>query len=153
MPIPEPASLKRLEIIGIEVWQRRARRADDAGVADTAGRTGEPAASPRVRLASGSGDWLLVTPSAISARYQRLVADLAAAIGPERCRFGQWAGSPVAGTGLDELETRGIHHVLAFGPLPVSAGDCIEAPELEVLASDGTARRELWLRLASFLDG
>lgn len=152
MPIPEPTSLKRLADMDVEVWRKRDRGSVDLNRDDVPEERSGAGTAARVRLASGSGDWLLVMPVSVPGRYRRLVSDITATIGPERCRFGQWADSPVAGIGLDELAGRGVRNVLAFGPVPEGADDCIRAPALEQLAADGRARRELWRALALNLE-
>lgn len=130
--------LARLQAMGVGVWMPRPLGAETpAGTMDSA---------VRIRLGAGTGDWLLVTRAPVPERWSRLVEDITAAIDPARCRFGRWADNRAAGTGLEELEARGIHWVLSLGAPPV---DCdwpglLVAAELETLARDADARRALW---------
>lgn len=142
MPLPASGSRRRLEAMGIDLWQRRPS-------ADEAGRG-------RIRLASGSGDWLLVTPGAVPEHCAALLADLTAAIGRERCRFGQWAGSPDAGVGPDEWSARGIRTVLVLGPGELAEGETadavvLHADDLQTLHDRPEARAALWRKLRSRL--
>jgi len=134
------ASHHRLKVMGIDVWVPQVQRSLDAG--------------PRLRLASGDGDWVLVQRQAWGREHPALVADITATIGPERCRFGQWASGQDAGVALSELAERGIKHVLAFGvgPLGSSTHDrVIVAADLSELSSSAAARRDLWLALKGHL--
>lgn len=140
MAIPDRRSRERLEAIGIEVWQQRDRRA-------AASRAGIAKSGPRIRLASGSGDWLVVLEGTVPEKFQNLVADITAAIGPDRCRFGQWAHSSEAGVAAGDWTERGIEHVLVFGGTELADERLIAAGDLEVLAEDGSARRRLWQQL------
>ncbi|MFP4208532.1 MAG: hypothetical protein ACLFSC_07705 [Wenzhouxiangella sp.] len=146
MALPDPASQARLAAIGIELWRRRESPARDAG---------ETILEARVRLASGDGAWLLVQKQPWDGRQATLVADITALLGVEQCRFGQWSGGSAAGLALSELADRGIEHVLAFGPLPVGAGDgrLIQAASLDELATSAAARRALWQDLRPALGG
>lgn len=138
-----PDRLKRLQAMGIQVWQRQF----------VPSQTAQPA-GPRIRLASGDGDWLLVQRGPWGRDYPALVADITAAIGAARCRFGQWAGSEDAGVGLHELTTVGVQHVLAFGVSPLGSGQhrgLIVAADLAELACSADAKRELWHALSEAL--
>ncbi|NBB94042.1 MAG: hypothetical protein GVY32_12835 [Gammaproteobacteria bacterium] len=152
------SSRQRLEALGIDVWVRRDRplssvRVDEARAQERQGAEGAQAGGVRVRLASGEGDWLLVQDAPWDGRHDRLLGDIQAAIGSARCRFGQWAHSESAGVSLDELESRGVRHVLVFGAVPEEAGrgGVHAAPALADLASRAQARRRLWQLLAGEL--
>jgi hypothetical protein len=101
-------------------------------------------------MASGDGDWLLVQDAPWDGRHDTLLGDIQAAIGSARCRFGQWAHSDSAGVPVDELDSRGVRHVLVFGQAPEGAAEAgvLIAPELPELARSGAARRRLWRALA-----
>lgn len=151
------ASRQRLEALGIDVWVRRDRRAaasipPHAEQADEAPPRSGPA-MPRVRMASGDGDWLLVQEAPWDGRHETLLGDIQAAIGSARCRFGQWAHSDSAGVSVAELDSRGIRHVLVFGQAPEGTGKTgvILAPDLPQLATSADARRRLWRVLAAEL--
>ena len=134
------ASHQRLTAMGIEVWVPQGSRDSEA--------------EPRVRLASGDGDWVLVQRQAWGREHPALIADITATIGPERCRFGQWASGEDAGVGVSELSERGIQHVLAFGMTPLGPRTderVLVAAELSELALSAAARRELWLALKARL--
>lgn len=156
MPIPDPASRRRLAAMGIEVWALRttpreplsAQTSWDAGEA-------EPDSGLRIRMASGTGRWLLVQGMPWSGEHETLLADIMATLGPQECRFGQWAVSDSAGVDLEGLKERGVEHVLAFGevPRPVEHDRVHRAPALEELAQRPEARRRLWQILAPHLDG
>lgn len=160
--MPSAASRERLAALGIDVWVRRGRRPPaPAAVAETA----RPAptevaasvaghAAPRVRMASGDGDWLLVQDAPWDGRYDKLLGDIQAAIGSARCRFGQWAHSDSAGVSLEELGSRGVRHLLVFGEAPAGASDhgVVRSPELAQLATSAEARRRLWRLLAAELE-
>lgn len=158
MALPRTASRERLEAMGVALWVRRDRRAarqpgaPRARAADPTGSTTDTAGA-RLRLASGDGDWLLVRDRPWDGRHDALLGDIQATIGSARCRFGQWAHSDSAGVGLDELSSRGIRHVLAFGQPPADAGgDVVHVvPDLETLAKSADARRRLWRSLAGEL--
>ena len=143
MALPDPASRSRLAAMGIELWRSRSASVECSGL------PGESDAEPRIRLASGDGDWLLVQRRPWDGRHSVLLADIQAAIGPARCRFGQWADSREAGLGFSELPARGVLRVLAFGPVPreFAAEHLIIAPTIDELSGSGEARRVLWLAL------
>jgi len=147
------ASRERLDAMGIDVWVRRSE-ALPASVEQPDTRPGaEASASPRVRMASGDGDWLLVQDDAWDGRHDRLLGDIQATIGSARCRFGQWAHSETAGVSLDELASRDVRHVLSFGPVPGGAGErVLVAPTLEDIHRRSDARQRLWRLLAQALD-
>lgn len=152
MPIPDAISRQRLAAMGIDVWRARGREADRPTTAE--GQTGDDATRDlRIRMASGTGRWLLVQHEPWSGAHERLLADIMATLGSPDCRFGQWAVSDSAGVTLDDLGERGIEHVLAFGfaPRPVSGSRVHQVPALDELARDGSARRQLWQTLAPLL--
>lgn len=149
----DPASRARLAAIGIDVW--RARAPTPAGLTEPATADASPGvSSARIRLSSGSGDWLFVQKTPWRGAHESLLADMTASIGPERVRFGQWAIGSAAGESLDELASRGIQRVLSLGPIPDGIGDgrVIVVPSLDELASDGSARKALWQALAPHLE-
>ena len=96
-------SARRLKAMGIDLWQRRPVRMPQAN-----------AVPLRIRLAPGSGDWLLICQGGVPEDYRTLLDDILAAIGAARCRFGEWADSSEAGVAADEWQARGIEHVLVF---------------------------------------
>ncbi len=145
----ESASLARLKAMGISVWQRR----QPAGTETMQAQAGSAASAARVRLASGEGDWLLVQRQPWGGRADSILDDIRACLGPERCRFGQWAVGSPAGEDALELAERGVRHILSFGPAP--AGDwtgLVEAPTLPELGEDWQARRALWRKLKPLLN-
>lgn len=160
--IPSTASRQRLAALGVDVWVRRGRRtAAPAAAAETIRRDRADAASPgaersvpRVRMASGDGDWLLVQDAPWDGRHDVLLGDIQAAIGSARCRFGQWAHSDSAGVSVADLGSRGVRHVLVFGDMPGGAGEpgVHVAAELSQLATSAEARHRLWRLLAAALD-
>ncbi len=103
------ASRQRLSIIGVDVWTRRSGLPDAEALANDSNE-------PRIRLLSGAGDWVLVQQQAWRGDHADLMADIQATLGPERCRFGQWADAGNAGVGPAEMQARGVAHVLSFGP-------------------------------------
>ncbi|MDZ7791258.1 MAG: hypothetical protein U5L08_12365 [Xanthomonadales bacterium] len=156
------ASRERLAALGIDVWVRRDRRppetpstTDSIQPADSESTNpGRESFAPRVRMASGDGDWLLVQDAPWDGRHDALLGDIQAAIGSARCRFGQWAHSDSAGVALDELESRGVRHVLVFGSVPSGApkhGAVLAVGELPELAKTAQAKRQLWRELAEAL--
>lgn len=148
MPIRNETSRARFDAMGIELWELRGRRS-----AERAPRSAvDPGGRLRIRLSSGDGDWLLVLEGTVPAACQRLVADITAAVGFERCRFGQWAYSPEAGVGPDEWSQRGIKRVLAFGEPRIDDDRVIAAPGLDQLAGSADARRTLWSRMKAALE-
>lgn len=144
MPLPGSVSRGRLAAMGIELWRRRPSP-------DETGRG-------RIRLASGSGDWLLVMSGNVPDHCSALLADVTAAIGRERCRFGHWAGSPDAGVGPEEWDTRGIRNVLVFGSSELPEGEqpaggrVIQADDPAVLHQHPESRQALWQKLRSRLE-
>ena len=145
------SSHRRLRAMGIEVWQARPVRMPQA-----AGH------EPRIRLAAGSGDWLLVCPGGVPEDQRVLMDDIMASIGSARCRFGEWADSAEAGVAVDEWSERGIEHVLIFAepdtgrrPTRNRLDDprVIETVALAELAHSGEARKALWQQLAPRLNG
>lgn len=153
--IPAPSSRQRLAAMGIDVWMRRERRVTVPTAAFESARVapGETRAVPRVRMASGDGDWLLVQDAPWDGRHDKLLGDIQATIGSARCRFGQWAHSDSAGVSVAELQSRGVRHVLVFGQLPAGASEhgVHAAPDLTQLATSADARRRLWQLLAAGL--
>lgn len=141
----EAGRLRRLEAMGIDVWVPRGRPPAP-----------EPEVGLRVRLAAGDGDWLILAGEATDGEYRPLLRDITAALGRDRCRYGQWSEGAAAGMDLAELDEAGIRHVLALGGWPDAerAGASpavIPAPGLAVLHRDGAARRELWTALRKAL--
>lgn len=149
MPMTDPASRRRLAVMGIDVWVRRTQPPEPPAhpVAEDASPS-DPAL--RIRVSSGAGDWVLVQREPWSGRHEQLLADITALIGTDRCRYGQWAVSDSAGVPVAELDSRGIGHVLAFGEPPrhVNLNQVCLAPALEDLAISADARRRLWQVLA-----
>lgn len=149
-----PASLQRLAAMGIQVWQHRERPSGQQPPSEV------QAASPstdldahgavRIRLSSGDGEWLLVQRQPWRGQHEKLLADIRATLGPERCRFGQWVADSAAGEGPEELQARGVRRILSFGPPPrtVEWPDLLIAPDLDALASEAEARKKLWQLLA-----
>ena len=142
-------SARRLKAMGIDLWQSRPVRMPHA-----------VSPAPRIRLAAGSGDWLLVCPEGVPETYRRLVDDIVASIGVARCRFGEWADSADAGVAVDEWQSRGIEHVLAFaeddagrrpGRARLDDPRVIDVAALAELAQSGAARKALWHQLADRL--
>jgi hypothetical protein len=148
-------SRERLEAMGIDVWVLRSSETAVPGPVEPpdADAGAEPTASPRVRMASGDGDWLIVQDDAWDGRHDRLLGDIQATIGSARCRFGQWAHSETAGVSLDELASRDVRHVLSFGPVPGRAGErVLVPPTLDDIHRRPDARQRLWRLLAEALD-
>lgn len=155
---PDPDSLRRLAAMGIQVWQTR-RRPELAAAAPAS--EPQPAMADgfdeqigvRVRLASGDGEWLLVQRQPWRGQHESLLADIRATLGPERCRFGQWAADSAAGEGAAELTARGVRRILSFGPPPrtVEWPGLLLAPTLDELATDAKARKALWQLIAPAL--
>ena len=144
-----PDSMRRLEAMDIDLWQRRAVRMPHAS-----------GIQPRIRLAPGGGDWLIVCQGGVPEAYRLLMDDIMATIGAARCRFGEWSDSPEAGVAADEWQARGIEHVLAFAqpdserrPSRIRLDDprLIEAPDLTELAQSAHAKKALWQQLVSRL--
>ncbi|MEN1727007.1 MAG: hypothetical protein AAGJ52_01080 [Pseudomonadota bacterium] len=137
------SSRERLALIGVDLWQRRGQLPDAEALASDA-------EGLRIRLLSGAGDWVLVQQQAWRGEHEALMADIQATLGPERCRFGQWAEPGSAGVGPAEMQARGVAHVLSFGPPPdlIDWPMLIQGPTLSALASEPDARRALWQALA-----
>lgn len=139
----EAARLQRLRAMGIEVWVPRATAP-------------APAAGLRVRLAAGDGDWLILTDQPLDGEYRRLMGDITACLGPDRCRFGQWTDGAEAGMDVAELGDAGIRHVLVLGSWPgasrdIAAPAVITAADLPSLYHDAAARHALWTALRGTL--
>lgn len=150
-----PESLQRLADMGIDVWRRRdVVIAPEHEAHETAVSASAVARTPRVRVASGGGDWLLVQERPWAGHHDSLLADIQATIGPERCAFGQWADSDMAGVAVDELDRRGVRYLLVFGAAPEGAAGqgVLLAPSLDELADSAQARKKLWRVLAPALD-
>lgn len=143
--MPDLDSRRRLAAMGIDVWVSRGR---SRRMADATADAGSASAdrSLRIRMASGSGEWLLVQREPWAGQHEKLLADIMAVMGADQCRFGQWAVSDSAGVPINELESRGIRHLIAFGEAPreAGAGPVIRAPALDELAGSAKARRHLW---------
>lgn len=145
-------SARRLSSIGIALWQRRPVRMPQASIGP-----------PRIRLAPGSGDWLVICEGGVPEDYRSLLDDILAAIGASRCRFGEWADSSEAGVAVDEWQARGIEHVLVFADGNEANSNrrsartrlddprLIESATLAELARSGSARKQLWQQLISRL--
>lgn len=155
----EATSRRRLQAMGIDVWQRRDRRPGlscDRYGDEHAGHDADDAAaqSPRIRMEAGSGRWLLVLERGVTGDQRTILDDLVATLGAAECRYGQWSDSTDSGIGLDECHRYGIEHVLAFGAAPASdARRLTLAPGLDELVESGRARRQLWSRLRPALEG
>ena len=151
--MPDTHSRQRLAAMGIDVWLRRDR---PAAVADVHAQSApvDADSSLRIRMASGSGEWLLVQREPWSGQHDKLLADIVAVMGADQCRFGQWAVSDSAGVPIAELESRGIRHVIAFGVPPRESGTepVHLAPALDELANSAKARRRLWQVLAPLVN-
>lgn len=142
-------SLRRLDAMGVQVWQRRVdppRRPPELGA-----RSGDVREPPRIRLEAGHGAWLLVVEPAMREPHARLLADIQAVPGLAECRFGRWSDGGDSGIALSDVESYGIAHVLAFG-CAASPG-LIAVPGLDELAVSADARRALWQALKPRLDG
>lgn len=147
MPERSLATRKRLAHMGLDRWELRS----DLPSADDLARDAD---ALRIRLLSGSGDWVLVQEAAWRGDHATLMSDIQATLGPERCRFGQWAEAGSAGVGPAELQARGVTRILSFGAPPdlIDWPMLIQGPRIEVLASDPEARRALWGQLAGLLE-
>jgi len=141
------ASRKRLALIGVDRWERRP---DLPSAEDLA----SDAEALRIRLLSGGGDWVLVQRRAWRGDHGALMADIQATLGPERCRFGQWAEAGSAGVGPAELQARGVKRILSFGPPPelIDWPMLLQGPTIEDLAEKPEARRALWRGLAEVIE-
>lgn len=152
-------SRQRLALIGVEVWQRRVRSPASSSTSpteffdDSVEPNADEAHQPRIRLLSGAGDWVLVQQPAWRGDHADMMADIQATIGPERCRFGQWAEAGSAGVGVTELQARGVVNVLTFGAPPdlIDWPMLIQGPSLEALVTDSAARQALWQQLVAAL--
>jgi len=142
------ASRARLEAMGIDLWLLR-RNQDAQPVAAESSASGPT----RIRLESGTGEWLIVADEAERAAYRVLLDDLRAVLGPAACRFGKWSDTPEAGIGPDDWQDHGIGQVLVFGDVPAKAGELLRAEALSVLAESAKARRALWALLRPRLVG
>jgi len=148
----DPASRRRLEFIGIDVWCARPATGRSVSEPASVEISDQPNAA-RIRLSSGNGDWLLVQQDPWRGAYEALLSDITATIGVERVRFGQWARGSASGETVNELASRGIRRILSLGPAPDAISDdrVILAPSLDALAADGAARKSLWQALAPHL--
>lgn len=143
--------IARLQAMGVQLWLPRQAVSQIPPTAVSAGS----AASLRVRVSAGTGDWLLVTRRQPAERWSRLVEDITCAIGRERCLFGRWADNEAAGAALEEVGSRGIRWVLSLGKPPVLSEfpGLLIAADLETLARDADARRALWELIEGPLSG
>lgn len=164
--------LRRLGELGIDVWQRRCRPAEESEARATAGTTAapDPAATdparespsipavssntdvPRIRLASGRGRWLLLGDGTDRPNVRALLDDLRGLLGPENCRFGQWSDSAESGVASEDWAERGIDWVLDFGGPGAADARVVGLPALEELARSPEARRQLWHTLRPLLE-
>ena len=153
MPMADMHSRRRLADMGIDVWLLRGRSADTTDV-DAQSASVDADSNLRIRMASGSGEWLLVQREPWSGQHDKLLADIMAVMGVDQCRFGQWAVSDSAGVPISELDSRGIRHVIAFGvpPRESGTGPVHLAPALEEVATSAKARRRLWQVLAPLVN-
>ncbi|MDT8437664.1 MAG: DNA polymerase III subunit psi [Wenzhouxiangellaceae bacterium] len=126
-------SITRLQRIGIQPWQLRARDAKPD--------------LPRLIVEDGAGDHLLVVDAEQRRHYRVLLEDLVATLGPERCRYACWSEQADAGLALDACAGAGIAHVLVFGRTAIRHPRLIAVPALEDLHQSGRARRLLWQRI------
>lgn len=145
-------SLRRLEVMGIGVWQRRrVRAAEPARESEPIPPARAKAAPARIRLEAGGGPWLLVVEDIDRSRHERLLGDIIAVLGAEHCRFGSWSDSPESGVAVAEWSAHGIRGALVFEDRYDLPDGCIAAGALEELARAGSARRRLWGRLRTLL--
>jgi hypothetical protein len=152
----EADSLRRLAAMGIQVWQRRdlMQSAEAMPLSSPAQATPEPglgdATGVRIRLSSGDGDWLLVQRQPWRGQHEKLLGDIRATLGAERCRFGQWSTDSAAGENAAELSERGVRHILSFGlpPRDLDWPGLLVAPDLDQLLTEAAAKRALWQLLA-----
>jgi len=141
------ATRERLARMGVDRWELR------TGV-PSAEDLARDAEALCIRLLSGSGDWVLVQRQAWRGDHAALMADIQATLGPERCRFGQWAEAGSAGVGPAELQARGVKHILSFGEPPelIDWPMLVQGPGLEELVRQPEARRALWGQLATLIE-
>jgi len=140
------ATRRRLAVIGVDRWELRAGLPSAEDLASDA-------ESLRIRLLSGSGDWVLVQRQAWRGDHGTLLSDIQATLGPERCRFGQWAEAESAGVGPAELQARGVKHILSFGAPPelIDWPMLVQGPSIEDLVNRPDARSALWNQLAGLI--
>jgi len=144
----DPASLRRLEAMDIQLWQVRGRT-----VPTSAESTLEvPPRSGRIRLEAGSGRWLLVVDDIERAQHAVLLEDIRATLGTGECRFGTWSDSPESGVAVSDWHAHGIGNALVFAEGPDEAGQLLYAGRLETLATSGQARKALWHKLKPLLE-
>ncbi|MGK7296428.1 MAG: hypothetical protein ACNS61_11485 [Candidatus Wenzhouxiangella sp. M2_3B_020] len=145
-------SLRRLEAMDIGVWQRRrSRPSEPATENEPTSPAGARRRTPRIRLEAGGGPWLLVVEDVDRSRHERLLGDIIAVFGAQRCRFGSWSDSPESGVAVAEWSAHGIRGALVFEDREDLPDGCIAAGALEELARAGSARRRLWGRLRTLL--
>lgn len=173
------ATRRRLAAMDIDVWVRRAgesatetaaegtaaaasevsarspaeapgERADDA-VPPAASGSARSASSPRIRLASGRGRWLLLIDDAGAAEDQRFLDDLRGLLGVDEVRFGRWSDSAESGVAAEDWTERGIEWVLDFGGASVEHPAVLNLPRLTELRESGSARKALWQVLRPLL--
>lgn len=161
--------LRRLDELGIDVWQRRDRAPcqsgdpdrSDVAPSETSSSTPDEAsrpsqtsvgAVPRIRLAPGRGRWLLLGQGTDRPELRAVLDDLRGLLGPEDCRFGQWSDSAESGVAAEDWPERGIDWVLDFGGPAAAHGRVVGLPSLEELARSPDARRQLWQTLRPLLE-
>jgi len=141
-------SLRRLEAIGVQVWQRRDAQAGPRGESEASAGASERREPPRIRLEAGHGRWLLVVDPADREPHARLLADIQAVPGAAACRFASWSRGGDSGVAADEVDQHGIEHLVTFGPVAMAATTgMIAAPPLDALATSAEAKRALWRSL------
>ncbi len=161
------ATRRRLAAMDIDVWVRRAGESvagTAAGAtADTpvgqavdavptgASGSARSASSPRIRLASGRGRWLLLIDEAGAAEDQRFLDDLRGLLGVDQVRFGRWSDSAESGVAAEDWTERGIEWVLDFGGGSVEHPAVLNLPRLTELRESGSARKALWQALRPLL--
>lgn len=158
---------RRLAALGIDVWVRRAPRAEapaGAGQADAAagpasapvpaaaGPAAPSAGVPPIRLAPGRGRWLLLLEGSDRADLSAFLDDLRGLLGADACRFGQWSDSSESGVAADEWPSRGIEWVLDFGGTGVPHPAVLTLPPVDELMASGRARKALWQTLRPLLE-
>lgn len=155
-----PASRRRLTALGVDVWvERGSASAETSGNAlgtesspVSAGRIDRSDDStPRIRLSSGRGRWLLVLDDAGRAENEAMIDDLRALLGADQVRFGRWSDSADSGVAADDWRERGIEWVLDFGGRPVEHPAVLNLPPLGELIRSGAARKALWQALRPLL--
>lgn len=151
-----PDQLTKLEAMGIQVWLERK---ESPPIPEQSGpNSGLPPSIgiPRIRISAGTGDWLIIPPEPLPPGSELLLKDIQATLGASRCRFGQWANDPGAGSAPEELAAQGIHQVLALVPCrgwpEQSDVALVSCADLAELAASAEARRALWSALRPMLE-